>query len=372
MDVATRIYDVATDPENIYHNSVRDLVPKKGEFKWEYWRRVLRMAAVTHDIGHLPFSHAAEKALLPTGVRHEDLSRDLILSGDLKPIFAELKINPLDVAKLAVGPKYFDGEFTVWEAILYEMIGGNVFGADRIDYLLRDAHHAGVAYGRFDHSRLIETMRILPQEDIQSEEPGLGVTLGGLQAAESLLWARYFMYTQLYFHPVRRIYDIHLKEFLQEWLTDGRFSMNLEDHLRMTDNEVLSGLWAAAMDPARKAHVQARRITGRRHFRMLYESNPIDRKVNLQSVELVYEAARKEFGDDAVRHDPYTSGTEAEEFPVYQRDSTIASSVALSPTLQNGPSFAVDYVFIDPDLKEKAKAWLDAQKSKILTEGATQ
>ncbi|HME09070.1 MAG TPA: HD domain-containing protein [Bryobacteraceae bacterium] len=372
MDVAARIYDVATDPENVYRDSVRDLVPPKGDFNWSYWRRVLRMAAITHDVGHLPFSHAAEKVLLPKGMRHEHLSRDLILSRELKPVFEELKVDPRDVAKLAVGPKYFDSEFSEWESILYEMIGGNVFGADRIDYLLRDAYHAGVAYGRFDHSRLIETMRILPREDIQSQEPDLGVTLGGLQAAESLLWARYFMYTQLYFHPVRRIYDIHLKEFLQEWLPSGHFSTNLEDHLQMTDNEVLSGLWTAAAEPAQKGHIQAQRITGRRHFRMLYESNPIDRKVNLQSVELVYDAAREEFGDDAVRHDPYRSGAEAEEFPVYQRDESIASSVALSETLQNGPSFAVDYVFVDPDLREKAKAWLGTEKQRILAKGTAQ
>ena len=126
------------------------------------------MAALTHDVGHLPFSHAAEKALLPAGVRHEDLSREIILSEELKPIFADLKIDSQDVAKLAVGPNHFDAKFSVWESILYEMIGGNVFGADRIDYLLRDAYHAGVAYGHFDHSRLIETMRILPWEDIQS------------------------------------------------------------------------------------------------------------------------------------------------------------------------------------------------------------
>ena len=370
--MATRIYDVVTDPENIYHNSVRDLVPKKGEFKWEYWRRVLRMAALTHDVGHLPFSHAAEKALLPAGVRHEDLSRGVILSGELKPIFADLKIDSQDVAKLAVRPKYFDAKFSVWESILYEMIGGNVFGADRIDYLLRDAYHAGVAYGRFDHSRLIETVRILPREEIQSQEPDLGVTLGGLQSAESLLWARYFMYTQLYFHPVRRIYDIHLKEFLQAWLPDGRFSTDLADHLQMTDNEVLSGLWAAAIDPAHKASIHAQRITARRHFRMLYESNPIDRKVNPRSVELVYEAARREFGDDAVRHDRYRSGAEAEAFPVYQRDDSIASSVKLSETLKNGPGFAVDYLFIDPELKEKATVWLDSEKQKILDQGVTQ
>lgn len=204
MDLAGRIYDVVTDPENIRHDSVRDLVPRRGEHEWTYWRRVVRAAALCHDLGHLPFSHAAEKDLLPDGVRHEDLSRDLIFSEFLSSAFRDLKISSEDVAKIAVGPKYFartkgkdSYQFTTWESILYEIIGGDVFGADRMDYLLRDAYHAGVAYGRFDQLRLIETLRVLPREDQESNEPDMGITFGGLQAAESLLWARYFMYTQL-------------------------------------------------------------------------------------------------------------------------------------------------------------------------------
>src|SRR5256886_15134501 len=124
-----------------------------------------------------------------------------------------------DVVKLAIGPKKArDVEFSDWETILSEIIVGDAFGVDRMDYLLRDSHHAGVSYGRFDHFRLIDTLRILPRGSDDSNEPTLGIEQGGLQSAESLLWARYFMYTQLYFHHVRRIYDKHLKEFLQEWL----------------------------------------------------------------------------------------------------------------------------------------------------------
>ncbi len=44
-----------------------------------------------------------------------------------------------------------------------EIIVGDAFGVDRMDYLLRDSHHAGVAYGKFDHFRLIDTLRILPK-----------------------------------------------------------------------------------------------------------------------------------------------------------------------------------------------------------------
>ena len=72
--------------------------------------------------------------------------------------------------------------------------------------------------------------------------PTLGIEEGGLHSAEALLLARYFMYTQLYFHPVRRIYDIHLKSFLKEWFRGGFFSTNLDDHLNLTDNEVMAAI----------------------------------------------------------------------------------------------------------------------------------
>jgi hypothetical protein len=51
---------------------------------------------------------------------------------------------------------------------------------------------------------------------------------------------------------------------------------------------------------------------------------------------------------------------------VYLRDGNIASSVKMSETLRQGPSFSVDYVFVDPESKEKAKTWLGDNKKKIL------
>ena len=123
------------------------------------------MAALCHDIGHLPFSHAAETELLPRGKNHESITADLIQGDLMGEIWGSMTppLRPLDIAKVAVGKKVLrDQEFTDWERLLYEIIGGDALGVDRVDYLLRDSHHAGVAYGRFDHYRMIETMRILP------------------------------------------------------------------------------------------------------------------------------------------------------------------------------------------------------------------
>jgi HD superfamily phosphohydrolase len=289
------------------------------------------MAALCHDIGHLPFSHAAEKELLPEGWSHERLTMELVRSSDLAGIWKEIKLQPEDVVKLAVGPEeYREGPFSDLEAILSEIIVGNAFGVDRMDYLLRDSHHSGVAYGKFDHYRLIDTMRILPKpagnlpdSAGRASESTLGILEGGLHSAEALLWARYFMFTQLYFHPIRRVYDIHLKTFLKEWLPGGAFSTDLEKHLQMTDNEVMAALLLAARQPDLPGHVPARRLVNRDHFRILYERNPDDVKMNPEAAKAVSEEASCRYNGTNVYYDSYRETSRAIDFPVLTRDGRI-------------------------------------------------
>jgi len=160
MHLAGEVFDVVMHPNN-RHQLIRPEMP--GDHQLGYWRRVVRLAALCHDIGHLPFSHAAEHDLLPPGWNHERLTFDLINSREMRDIFQTSvpPVNPDHVAKIAIGPKKLsefapDVTFTVWETLLSEIIVGDAFGVDRIDYLLRDAYHAGVVYGRFDHHRLGE------------------------------------------------------------------------------------------------------------------------------------------------------------------------------------------------------------------------
>ena len=227
MELAGRVFDIVTNTDNVTDEIKHLLEPLTNPDHLAYWRRVLRMAALCHDVGHLPFSHAAEQELLPTGWDHERFTRDIISSSEMQAIWSAVTppLRPDNIIKLAIGPKKArDLDFSDWEAILSEIVVGDAFGVDRMDYLLRDSHHAGVAYGRFDHYRLIDTLRILTIGNHGSQEPALGVEEGGIQSAEALMLARYFMYSQVYFHPVRRIYNIHLMDFLKEWLDEGAFS----------------------------------------------------------------------------------------------------------------------------------------------------
>lgn len=372
MDLASRVFDVITNRENV-DRSAEDLLQEfSSDDKKMYWRRVLRMAALCHDIGHLPFSHAAEKELLPDGWDHERLTRELIQSDEMEAIWNSLipLLKSEHIVKLAVGPKGApDLNFTDWETILSEIIVGDSFGVDRIDYLLRDSHHTGVAYGKFDHYRLIDTLRILPPSPLKenkakggSIEPSLGIEIGGLQSAEALLLARYFMFSQVYLHRVRRIYDIHLKDFLFNWLPNNKFSTKLNTHLSLTDNEVISAIRKLSQKSNHPAYQHAQRIIKRNHFKLLYERNPEDIYKNPEAAKDIYCEVAKEFGEENTRYDSYKKGGGSPEFPILSMDGRINSSLSLSNTLRHLPAVAIDYVFIDSRLLKDAKKWL---KSKI-------
>lgn len=316
------------------------------------------------------------KELLPQGWDHERLTRELILSDELKGVWSQSPpLGPEDIIKLALGPqKAKDLKFSVWETILSEIIVGDAFGVDRMDYLLRDSHHVGVVYGTFDHYRLIDTLRILtssPTGDVDiSNEPALGVDFGGLHTAEALMLARYFMYSQVYFHPVRRIYDIHLKDFLKKWLQGGLFSTEVRDHQALTDNEVTTAFREAAVNNQHLGHSDAERIVCRRHFKMLYQRNPSDVRINPDAGKAVFDGLCSRYDPQQVRWDKYSQKGGAPDFPVLMHDNRIESSLALSQTLQQLPIVAADYVFCDRDIYPEALHWVADQKQNIIKAAA--
>ena len=100
-----------------------------------------------------------------------------------------------------------------------ELIAGQI-DADRIDYLLRDSHHAGVDYGRFDWRRLLCTVEAVPGTAVAA---CVGGCRGGLARCPVLVLARYFMFTQVYFHRPRVAFDHHLYHALASILPDAKF-----------------------------------------------------------------------------------------------------------------------------------------------------
>jgi HD superfamily phosphohydrolase len=103
-------------------------------------------------------------------------------------------------------------------SLLWKGLISGQLDADRADYLLRDSKHLGVSYGLYDRDRLVSSMTLAENEETQA--PVIAIQEKGWHLAESLVIARYQMFSQVYFHRVRRIYDHHIccaaKEILQQ------------------------------------------------------------------------------------------------------------------------------------------------------------
>lgn len=386
MELASRVYRVITDQDNLpdNHSGILDSIPEVKEAK-EHWHKTLRMAALCHDMGHLPFSHANED-LLPKGYTHERITWDIIHGDDLAPFWREMHLDPDEIGKLALGPKEMnklgldiDYPMSTWEALLSEIIVGDAFGVDRMDYLLRDSHHLGVKYGKFDLERIVQGLRITApapessnQED-QSLEPAIGVEIGSLHAAASLLWARYSIFSQVYFHHVRRIYDIHLKDFMRTSFPDG-FPIDCESFLKITDNEVLAMLHTSMRDSSGNGHEDACRISGRGHFRCVYRQTNVDlnlianRGIVSRPVEILANVLKNEFGDTQIRFDIGNKKHRRVDFPVLlegtSQDVLMASQEM--PTINMVPNVEAGYIFAAPDIRNRVHDFLASRRTDIL------
>ncbi len=343
MELAGRAFDVITAKDNRLKRCER-FFPENASLP--YWREVVRMAALCHDIGHVPFSHALEESLLPSDVNHETLTIDVIHSPEMQKIWQRMPLAPKaeHIAKLATGPKHFESELSDWQRILSEIITGDVFGVDRMDYLLRDSHYSGLAYGRFDHYRLIDTLRVVPYGQ-------LGIEEGGLRSAEDLLLSRYFMFKQLYFHSVCRVYSLHLADFLKPLVRDESSPL-YQFHL-MTDSDIIAEMIKADKDNGHPSHRAARCILRRQHDKLLFTPN------NGQRGEDVYKMALEEFGAEVIRRDVDNKTGKKPRFFISNRSGGIECALEHSTILSTLPLVDVDYLFVKREKFEEAAEWLN-------------
>lgn len=355
-----------------------------------YCMQVVRLAGLLHDIGHFPFSHAFEPLLplrktlsLPvawyrdfqadTQATHEDFSvaalKELALSGVLDETEAQ------DIASLVDGQiksarleKIGGGASSGVHFLLKQIISGEL-DADRMDYLPRDAHYAGVPYGYFDRERLIQSISAIPD----SKGWLMALDHTAVYTYEHFLMTRFHMAMQVYLHKTVLVFDYFLEQAAKTGEIDCDVENGLDSLLNAREGEIITRLHQAAGPNPKNSKSWSARILARQ---------PLSRLVQIQSQE---EQEKKDLlmgelknaGIEAVllqaKRRLSTEGSE--DPPLMVRSGPIGSGKGRNSRGRNEPQtlrqvsvllerydqdFLIENIYCEPKQLEKAHVILEA------------
>lgn len=285
---------------------VRRMVTEIGDIRDALTERekvTVMAAALLHDIGHGPYSHAFETV---TGTSHESFTCRIIeentgITEILETCSAGLAKETADVIRhRSPNP------------LLHQLISSQL-DADRMDYLLRDAYFTGTKYGEFDLERILRTLRV--------EEGNLLVVKGsGMYAVENYIMARYHMYWQVYYHPAGRSYEYILHALFRRIRemkdTDdpsmiplfgplvSRKKIELNDYFALDENSISYGFEKLTSHRDPVIRDLAARIRDRNLFKYTDDHPAVSRRIRAALKKEGYDL-KYYFGRDSVEQNPY-------------------------------------------------------------------
>ncbi len=349
MDLTTKMYEkITSDPEN----------KKLLKDEWGYEdtglkrdKQLIRLVALLHDIGHAPFSHASED-VMPTDengdkYEHEDYT-SAIIKKTLKESIEDHEHNKMNLnieANQVAG--LIDTDFEkIGQKIIWKILIDSQLDADRADYLLRDSLHAGVKYGIYDIDRLLETVTL--GLDPESKDIILGIKEEGWQLAESLIIARYKMYSQVYFHKTRRSFDIMIKEAIKETIETLPSTTDINDFLELDDYE----LWCRIKNDENNEWFD--RIKNRKHLRWLDETDYSNVEDELEELKERLNNENIEYWEDDLTKSWYKANIE-EEIMAIDKEGNPTPLSEKSKVVKNLEEFDEIRLYVKPEDREEAK-----------------
>lgn len=351
----------------------------------ERLRQTVRLAALLHDIGHGPLSHASEEVMPPlkdlkvgayakrpvkpaaeAQANHEDYTikfiTDSSLTEVLKSNFSD--IDPFHIACLIDKTLILEDDFFKeggfdFRTILSQIVSSEM-DVDRMDYLERDAYFCGTNYGKVELNWLMSNMTYHPRE----QHLHLALNRRALYTFDDFLLARHHMHLMVYFHHKSIIYEELVHRYFRSPDSTFKVPSDIEEYIRCTDYALWNHL-------GKVDNEWARRMVERRPYRMLFElhSNSDTQRPTKICAALEGEGVSVIHSSSQARLSKYHSGSESDKalqiFVVDKYDYK-AQPYPIEETTEIFSRYEnirqIDRLYVPPEQFERAEKILIAKK----------